>query len=112
MKAYKVTRTITQEFISFGKNKEEAYENSYDIKFNLEFLNYEGFSAQGEVVGGSYKSELVNDTVVISEYSLGWDSSYKDDVQELVNAGANILIKTTDKELMSFKDWLELYSSL
>ena len=112
MKAYKVTRTMTQEFISFVKNKEEAYENSYDIKFNLEFLNYDNFSCQGEVVGGSYKSELVNDTVVIPERSLNWDSSIKEDVQELVNAGANILIKTSNDELMSFKDWLELYPSL
>ena len=39
MKAYKVTRTLKQEFLAFGKNKEEAIDNSYNVDFDFRFLN-------------------------------------------------------------------------
>tara|TARA_R100000808_G_C2056777_1_gene89931 strand:+ start:158 stop:466 length:309 start_codon:yes stop_codon:yes gene_type:complete len=93
MKSYKVTRTMTQEYIAFGNNKEEAYENSYDIDFDANFLNYEDFGAQGNVVKSSHKVELVDDTVVTRSYSS------LDQIQELVRAGANILLEDYEGRL-------------
>lgn len=97
MKAYKVTRTLKQEFLAFGKNKEEAIDNSYNVDFDFRFLNYDDFSVNGEVVGGSAKAEVINDIVVIEQKNI--NEYNKNRLQELVNAGANILVKDYEGNL-------------
>ena len=103
-KAYKVTRTITQEFISFGKNKEEAINNSYNYDYmNLSFLATESM-AQGDVVGGSSKAQVINDVVIIKQRG----SNYTDniiDIEELVETGANILIEDWEGNLKTLENF-------
>ena len=97
MKAYKVTRTLKQEFLAFGNNKEEAIDNSYDTSFEFEFLNYDDFSVNGEVIGGSAKAEVINDVVVIEQKNINeWN---KEKLQELINAGASILVRDYEGNL-------------
>jgi vacuolar-type H+-ATPase catalytic subunit A/Vma1 len=102
MKAYKVTRTMTQEFISFGKNKEEAINNSYNYDYmNLSFLATDSM-AQGEVVGGSSKAQVINDVVIIKQRG----SDYRDyirDIEELIEKGANILIEDWEGNLKTLE---------
>jgi len=96
MKAYKVTRTMTQEFISFGNNKEEAIDNSYDYDhMSLSFLNTESM-AQGDIVGGSSKAQLINDVVVVQN---NWRLDNVQQINELVKEGANILVKDSEGNL-------------
>jgi vacuolar-type H+-ATPase catalytic subunit A/Vma1 len=97
MKAYKVTRTMTQEFISFGNNKEEAIDNSYNYDhMSLSFLNTESM-AQGDVVGGSSKAQLINDVVILDAVR---DYGYiKNQLNDLVKSGANILLRDGEGNL-------------
>jgi len=97
MKAYKVTRTMTQEFISFGNNKQEAIDNSYDYDYlSLSFLNTESM-AQGDVVGGSSKAQLINDVVIVEALR---DYGYvKNQLNDLVKSGANILLRDGEGNL-------------
>tara|TARA_R100000458_G_C8190959_1_gene184680 strand:+ start:463 stop:771 length:309 start_codon:yes stop_codon:yes gene_type:complete len=94
MKAYKVTRTMTQEFISFGNNKEEAIDNSYDYDhLSLSFLNTESM-AQGDIVGGSAKAQLINDVVIVEA-----STNNRHGTNDLVKSGANILLRDGEGNL-------------
>jgi len=98
MKAYKVTRTMTQEFISFGNNKEEAIDNSYDYDhMSLSFLNTESM-AQGDVVGGSSKAQLINDVVIVEKPRADYGYE-KNQINDLVKSGANILLRDGEGNL-------------
>tara|TARA_R100000655_G_scaffold59835_6_gene98247 strand:+ start:447 stop:737 length:291 start_codon:yes stop_codon:yes gene_type:complete len=87
---------MTQEFISFGNNKEEAIDNSYDYDhMSLSFLNTESM-AQGDIVGGSSKAQLINDVVVVQN---NWRLDNVQQINELVKEGANILVKDSEGNL-------------
>tara|TARA_R100000655_G_scaffold99844_1_gene143942 strand:+ start:560 stop:898 length:339 start_codon:yes stop_codon:yes gene_type:complete len=99
-KAYKVTRTMTQEFISFGKNKQEAIENSYNYDYiNMKFLATESM-AQGDIKGGSSKAQVINDVVIIKA-----DNREMDTITELVETGANILIEDWEGNLKTLENF-------
>ena len=54
MKAYKIKKTMVQEFISFGETRQDAIDNHIDSQgydFDQVTINGETY-AQGEVVGG------------------------------------------------------------
>jgi len=97
MKAYYITRTLKQEFLAFGNNKEEAIENSYNNEFDFRFLNYDDFSVNGEVIGGNATAKVINDIVVVNQRSINQNNIKE--LQELVDAGANILIKDDEGNL-------------
>ena len=102
MKAYKVTMTMTQEFISFGKNKEEAIDNSYEYDaIDFRFLATDSM-AQGDVVGGSSKAQVINDVVIIKPH---YGNGYLEAATELTDKGANILIEDYEGNLKTVKDY-------
>jgi len=101
-KAYKVTRTMTQEFISFGKNKQEAIDNSYNYDYiDMKFLATESM-AQGDVVGGSSKAQVINDVVIIRARAR---TDYLALATELVEEGANILIEDWEGNLKTLENF-------
>jgi len=96
MKAYKVTRTVKQEFISFGNSKEEAINNSYDFdRYDFDLLKNEvNFICQGEVIGGSATAKVINDTVTVritDGYATNYEYGQRAEMLELINKGANIV---------------------
>jgi len=98
MKAYKVTRTIKQEFIAFGNNKEEAIDNSYSMEgYDFKFLNNDNVY-QGAVIGGSATAKVVNDTVTVAitdGYTADYEYGQRAEMLELINQGANILERSS-----------------
>jgi hypothetical protein len=58
--------------------------------------------AQGEVVGGSSKAQVINDVVIIKQRG----SDYRDyirDIEELIEKGANILIEDWEGNLKTLE---------